>query len=471
MSHNIKFDVLTADLKCIQALLNSNLTTSQCLIDAYLSQIQKHDANLHAMIQLAPIDLLAKRASELDNERETGKLRGPLHGIPIIVKLIAAGAIILGKTNLSWSNDPRGSMMRSGWSAVGGQTMSAYVDKDKVDPTDGKDGHSSPSGSSSGSAVGVSAGYAPVAIGAETDGSLICPAGRAALYTIKPSIGVVSQDGIVPISSNFDSAGPMSKTVYDLAVVLDVISERDASNSFTSNLGGTMEDFSVATLDPNIWKFPDTFMRPVPEAVKQTLHDISNAYQVVKSKAKRFASNVPLTTIDKFDLDDKNSELLVTSVDMQSALNDYLKNLEESEVRSIRDIIDFNNQHADNELPGHHPRQDVLIEADEVQLSRETYQRHLAHLRKVCRDEGIDSILEHYGVDIIIGPADSFITSLATGSGYPIAGMPLSYLDFNGRPLGLAALAGKNQDALLIKFLSAWEATFPQRQPPPSLVE
>lgn len=117
--------------------------------------------------------------------------------------------------------------------------------------------------------MGVSAGYAPVSIGTETDGSLICPAGRAALYTIKPTIGLVPQDGIVPVSANFDSAGPMTKTVYDLAVLLDAISDRNGSDSFLSYLTGSWEDISVGTLDPEEWKFPDTFVKPVPSATKQ----------------------------------------------------------------------------------------------------------------------------------------------------------------------------------------------------------
>ncbi|GAW23606.1 hypothetical protein ANO14919_131800 [Xylariales sp. No.14919] len=505
MSPAVKFDVLTADLKTIEALLKNKQVTSRVLTATYLDQINKYDGYLHAMIQVAPVDLLMKRADQLDLERESGTLRGPLHGVPVIIKdsfathqdlglsttagslalvtsrtrkssrvvelLIAAGAIVIGKTNLSEFSNAKGSLMRSGWSAVGGQTMSAYVEKSMVDPDDGKDGHSNPSGSSSGSAVGVSAGYAPISIGAETDGSLICPAGRAALYTIKPSIGLVSQDGIIPISSLFDSAGPMTKTVYDLAAVLDVISERDGANSFTSSLGGRMEEFSVATLDPRIWMFPDELMKPVAGSKEQILHDIYNAYDIIKSKAKTFAPDVPLPTVDRFDLNGSNSKLVIMRADTKTELAAYLEDLDKSDVRSIREIIEFNERHADRELPDHHPKQDLLIEADELLLSDKDHQKHVAHLRQVCRDDGIDFILRKYGVDVIVGPADSSITSLATGSGYPIAAMPLSYLSFNGRPIGLAALAGKNQDATLVKFLSAWESTFPPRKPPSSLIE
>ncbi|KID60685.1 Amidase signature domain protein, partial [Metarhizium hybridum] len=359
--------------------------------------------------------------------------------------------------------------MPSGWSAVGGQTQSAYV-RGGLDPDDSKDGHSNPSGSSTGSAVAVSAGYAPVSIGAETDGSLILPAGRASLYTIKPGIGFVPQDGIVPISSHFDSAGPMAKTVYDLVVVLDAIRSNQGSKSLVHNITGSWEDISVGTLDPEVWKYPDTIVKPVTEATEQILRDINGAYDIIKGKAKRFAANVPLATPDSFELDGENSETVIIQTDLKTQLNSFLQDLNESKVRSLEDIISFNKQHADQELPTHHPRQDLFIEAQERHVSVQDYNRHLKHLENAARGDGVDHILQKYQVDVIIGPADSFLTSMATGSGYPIAGMPLSYLDFNGRAFGLAAIAGQNQEALLVKVLSAWEATFPPRKPPPMLV-
>lgn len=117
----------------------------------------------------------------------------------------------------------------------------------------------------------MSAGYAPASIGTETDGSLIVPAGRAALYTIKPTIGLVPQAGIVPISSHFDSAGPMTKSVYDLAILLDAISQKDSAFSFTSSLTGSWSDISVGALDPSKWIFPDSYIKPVPMASEQTV--------------------------------------------------------------------------------------------------------------------------------------------------------------------------------------------------------
>ncbi|KAK4446542.1 putative amidase [Podospora aff. communis PSN243] len=362
------------------------------------------------------LDLLT--ADRLDGGRKAGKLRGPLHGIPIIIKLLGNGSINVGKSNLSEFSNYRRDMLPSGWSAVGGQTQSAYV-RGGVDPNDIKDGHSSPSGSSSGSAVAVSASYAPWSIGTETDGSLICPAGRAALYTIKPTIGLVPQAGIVPVSRNFDSAD---------------------SISFMESLTGSWEDIAVAVLDPETWKFPDSFVKPVSTATEQILRDIRSAYAVIKSKAKSFVENAPFITTDAFDRDHHHNVLKaehVTEADLKKELEAYLQGLDEAKVRTLQDIIDFNKQYSEKALPPL-PAQ---------KLSEGEYERDLKHLTHVSRDLGIDRILKEFNVDVIIGPADSFITSLATGSGYPVAGMPLSYLDFNGRPLGLAALAGKGQDA------------------------
>ncbi|KAI1192490.1 putative glutamyl-tRNA amidotransferase subunit A [Nemania serpens] len=495
MPDTVALDVLTADVRTLQNLLQNGHITSHTLIDAYLNQIQKHNDVLRAVIETTPRELLLRRAQALDDERRAGIVRGPLHGIPILIKdniathpslglgtragslalvgskprknaaiLIDSGAIILGKTNLSvMLTCCSGVMLISGWSGVGGQVQSAYV-RGGIRYDDGKDGHSNPSGSSSGSAVAVSAGFSPISIGTETDGSLICPAGRASLYTIKPTIGLVPQDGIVPASLLFDTAGPMAKSVYDLAVLLDAISKPESP--FISHLNGSWEELSVATLDPYLWKFPDSYIKPVAEADNQIYSEIAAAYNTIKSKAKRFVENVPLTTVDAFEQNGENAELTILKADMKPLLNKFLQGyLVESKVRSLEDIIAFNKLHADEELP---PR--TSTDSHNPHLAAEDYGKTLEHLRNISRDQGIDRILEEYDVDVIIGPADSFITSLAAASGYPVAGMPLTYLNFNGRPLGLAALAGKNRDATLVKMMSAWEATFPKRKPPPDLV-
>ncbi|KAK4068612.1 uncharacterized protein Triagg1_7260 [Trichoderma aggressivum f. europaeum] len=240
----------------------------------------------------------------------------------VVAGLIASGAIVLGKANLSELSNSRGSMMPSGWSAVGGQAQSAYV-RGGLDPDNSKDGHSNPLGSSSGSAVGVSARYAPISAGTETDGSLLCPAGRAALYTIKPTIGLIPQHGIVPMSTNFDSAGPMTKTSHDLAVLLDVLASRSPSESYTKSLTGSWSGISVATLDYSKWRYPDSFIKPADGAEAQ----IANV--------DRFVDDIDLVTVDAFELEGKNTLDIITMSDMKRDLTAYLGNLGESEIRTI----------------------------------------------------------------------------------------------------------------------------------------
>ncbi|KAH0837170.1 hypothetical protein AYO21_04628 [Fonsecaea monophora] len=498
------FNPLTADLKELQDALDKGTLHSVDLVRLYTDHIQRHDGHLKAMIRFKPLQSVLRAAEILDTERSQGKIRGPLHGIPIVIKdnidthpdlgfqttagsyalvdswpeknakivdlLIAAGVIILGKTNLSELSNYKGENITSGYSAVGGQVKSAYV-RATSDPDDSKDSHGNPSGSSAGSAVAVSAGYSPFSIGTETDGSLVLPAGRAALYTIKPTISLVPQAGIVPISANFDSAGPMTKTPYDLAVLLDAIvdPERRPAKSYTSALTGSWSDISVATLDPEVWSLPESWLRPVESATRQMTTEIRQAYAKIETLAKSYAGNVPLIGPQAFQRNGQNSETVVTAADFVKAINAYLQTRVNSTVRSLGDLIDFNERHADLELTPDSPNQERLLRAYRQSLTEEEYDAHWNHLRQVARDRGIDHILDTYQVDVIMAPADSLLISYAACSGYPIATLPLSYLSYNGRPFGLSVLARANQEAVLIKVQSAWEATFGPRRPPGGL--
>ncbi|KAI9158329.1 putative amidase family protein [Paramyrothecium foliicola] len=492
-------DLLTADAKTLQHMLEAGTITSASLVAACLAQIRKHDDYLHAMIQTVPADMLEATAKKLDDERHAGVCPAsrcslyafsqtvsnniathpdtglrttagsfslwsskPKENAKLVDLLIASGAIILGEANLREFSNSRGSMMPSGWSAIGGQTQSAYV-RGGIDSDDSKDGQSNPSGSSSGSAVGVPAGYAPISIGTETDGSLLCPDGRAALYTIKPTVDLVPQHGIIPMSHNFDSAEPMTKTAYELAITLDVLASRAPSESYTSNLSGSWSGISVAFLDYSQWRYPDTFIKPM-DAERD-----SRSIRLGQTKVDKFFDDVDLITVDAFDLDGEDAYDIVTMSDMKRDLTTYLQGLEKSEMRIITDIIEYNKKHADKELPEHHPRQDTFIRCAKHNISRSDYDRMFNHVRNVARDKGVERVFRTHEVNVIIGPADGFISTMAATGGYPVAAMPLSYLDCNGRPFGLAALAGRHQEALLVQLMSAWEATFQARKPPPAL--
>ncbi|KAK0737091.1 amidase signature domain-containing protein [Apiosordaria backusii] len=441
--YQFSIDPLLADVKVLQDLLASGKATNLKIVNDYLQQIEKYDGYLHAVIQRARYVVLEAAATELDDERAYGKVRGPLHGIPILIKVCV----------LQEFSGARDYHMPSGWSALGGQTQSAYV-RGGLKRGDSSIGHSNPAGSSTGSAVGVSAGYAPIALGTEAEGSLIVSAGRAALYAMKPTIGRVSQKGVVPISRYFDSVGPMTKSVYDLAVLLDVLMERPVMFSFTKYLTRTWEAISVAVLDPKEWRYPPALITPVPGAEEQMDRELKMAYFKIAAEAKDFT----ILADTCLGVDVENTDL-----------NAYLEDLDWSEVRSLGDIIRFNIQHARMELPPDHPTQDRFARAEWQNLSSEGHAWYLKNLRRVSRDVIAEPVFNN-GIDVIIGPADGLLSTLAVVGGYPIAAMPLSYLEYNGRPFGAAAMAARGREDILIKVMSAWEATFPAaRQPPPEL--
>jgi amidase len=252
--------------------------------------------------------VLLNRANELDLEHANGTVRGSLHGIPILVKdnidtvselglpttcgslalvgsklrknaviierLLAAGAIILGKANRSEWDWYKSDLADSGWSAVGGQTQSAYV-RGGFRNDDSNGGHSNPGGFSSGSAVAIAAGFSPISVGTETMGSLMTPGDRAALYTIKPTIKLVLRDDIIPITHEADSAGPMTKSVQDLADLLDVLVDPSQTTvpkgGYRSAVTGSWGDIRIGVLEPEKWMFPHEIVKYEMEANDQML--------------------------------------------------------------------------------------------------------------------------------------------------------------------------------------------------------
>ncbi|KAL9471856.1 hypothetical protein ACSS6W_009797 [Trichoderma asperelloides] len=229
------------------------------------------------------------------------------------------------------------------------------------------------------------------------------------------------------------SAGPMAKTPYDIAAFLDILREDDTpgypAGGYTSVLLGSMSEFSVAAVDYTDWIFPPEYMAPEKSATAEMNRKFQDAYDILKLKARKLSENVPLIKPEAASIDGKSCKLMIMR----------------------------------------HSNQKILEQVADLNLTEAQYQEHLTKIRKLSRDEGIDYILDKYDTDVIIGRADCGLSSLASGSGYPIAGMPLGYLDINGRAFGLVALARKNQEATLIRFLSAWDDTFHPRKPPPML--
>ncbi|KAL6693352.1 amidase signature domain-containing protein [Trichoderma pleuroticola] len=457
-------DLLTATAEDLQQLLKAGELTSVELVDRCFAQIDKHDDYLRAVLQRNPQARTV--AATLDLERKNGHIRGPLHGIPILIKdniathpslgmnttggslamltsrpsksaevierILGAGMIIIGKTQLSELAGFKGSNIMPGWSALGGQTQSAYT-TGAVDLTDGVLGHSSPSGSSTGSAVGVSAGYSPLAIGTDTGGSLITPSTRAALYTLRPTMNLIPQDGLIPLSHLFDTVGPMAKSPADLANLLDVLATPKGSEQrkyHSQMMASDFRDFKIGFLSPEKWFFDSDLQRPVPEATAQINKDTQAAYAKMALTAKSF-KEVELVSIDAFEVNGRHS---------------------------FYDIQDYDNQ-------------DQLQDAATMTMSDEEHDFLLRHARKVGRDIGIDKTLKEYDVDLVIAPADSPVNLLVSAAGYPSATMPLSYLEYNGRPIGLVAFTTAGGEEMLLNFLCAYENTFPKRCPPSRLYQ
>ncbi|PKK54888.1 hypothetical protein CI102_381 [Trichoderma harzianum] len=497
-------DLLTATAEDLQQLLTTDELTSVELVDLCFAQMDRHDNYLRAVLQRNPQARTV--AAALDLERKNGHLRGPLHGIPILIKdnitthpslgMNTTGGslalltsrpsksaeiiervsrwtmIIIGNAQLSVSSN-----IMPGWSALGGQTQSVYT-TGVVDLTDRLLGHSSPSGSSTGSAVGVSAGYAPLAIGTDTGGSLITPSTRAALYTLRPTMNLIPQDGLIPLSQLFDTAGPMAKSPADLANLLDILATPKGreKNKFHSQMTAVdFRDFKIGFLSPEKWGFDSDLQRPVPEATAQINKDTQAAYAKMALTAKSF-KEVELVSIDAFEVNGRHSFYDFQAARFKPTFEAYLGTLEYSQVRSLDELIMFNQNHAEKALPpgkssfitqvSSYDNQDQLQNAATMTMSDEEHDFLLRHARKVGRDIGIDKTLKDYDVDLIIAPADSPVNLLVSAAGYPSATMPLSYLEYNGRPIGLVAFTTAGGEGMLLNFLRAYENTFPKRRPP-----
>ncbi|KAL2064596.1 hypothetical protein VTL71DRAFT_3733 [Oculimacula yallundae] len=492
-------NVLTATARDIQKELTAKRITSVEVIDKYLDQISQHNSYLRAVIAICPS--ARQQAEILDRERQNGKIRGPLHGVPVLLKdniathpelgmdttagilalagsrprqnadvvdkLIQAGAVILGKTQLSELNGFKGSKIMPGWSAIGGQAQSAYTSGD-VDLSDTGLGHTSPAGSSTGSAVAVSAGFSPVALGTDNGGSLITPSTRAALYALRPTSGLVPQSGVVPLSAIFDTVGPMAKSPADLADMLDVLVDPElvkSQGSYSVALTRTFGDIRIGVLNPEEWFFGPALQRLVPSATNQIISDTYTAYAKLKKLAKSF-KEVTLISPDALIVNQTDSFYDIQTARFKTTLGAYLQSLESSKVRTLDQLIGFNKDHASREMPTGYGNQDQLVAAAEFDMSEHEHDSLLRHARRVSRDLGIDKTLRDYEVDVIIAPADSCFNLLVSAAGYPSATMPLSYLAYNGRPIGLAVFSTADQERLLLQVLSAWEAISPQRRPP-----
>jgi len=491
------FELEEATITDLQDAMKSGKHTARSITEKYLARIEQIDKQgpaINSIIELNP-DALAI-ADALDKERKDKGVRGPLHGIPMLIKdnldtadkmmttagslallgsrplrdstvaqkLREAGAVILGKTNLSeWANI-RSNHSTSGWSGRGGQTKNPYaLDRN-------------PCGSSSGSGASVSANLCAAAIGTETDGSIVCPSTSNGLVGIKPTVGLVSRTGIVPISHSQDGAGPMCRTVRDAAIVLGAltgIDEQDAATSDSREHSYT--DYTQFLKEDGLRGARIGVVRKTfgfNEAVDKILED---ALEIMKKQGAVLVDPAPIETAGKFG----DSEFVVLLYELKADLNAYLARLgPNAPVKTLKEIIDFNERNREKEMP--YFGQDTFLKAEEKgPLTTQEYVDALAKNHQLARKEGIDATMDKNNLDALIGPSggpawitdhingDSFSggsSSAAAVAGYPNVTVPAGFI--HGLPVGISFFGRAWSEPVLIRLAYAFEQATKIRRPP-----
>jgi amidase len=480
-----------ATMDDIALALERRAVSSRELVEAYTARIGEQDRKLGAVIELNP-DAVAI-AEQRDAERAAGKLRGPLHGMPVMVKdnldtgdrmatsagslalaghraardshvvhrLRAAGAVILGKTNLSeWANF-RSTRSTSGWSSRGGQTRNPY------------DTARTPGGSSSGSAVAVAAGFCAGAIGTETDGSIVHPCSMNGLVGIKPTVGLVSRSGIVPIAASQDSAGPMTHTVADAALLLSAIAGTDPDDPATEVADRQRRDYRAA-LDPaglhgarlGVARAYCGYHERADRLLEEAIGELKKAGALV-------IDPIELPSVDEI----RPFERLVMETEFKHGLNAYLE-AADAGPRELGDVIAFNRAHAAKVMP-YFGQEIFEASLERGGLDEPAYLEALATARRLAGRDGIDAALARDRLDAIIAPTTTpawLIDWLcgdnkrggascpAAVAGYPHITVPMGWVDH--LPVGLSFFAGAFAESKLISIGFAFEQRTRHHRPP-----
>jgi amidase len=464
------------------------------LTEAYLARIAKLDAAIHSIIELNP-DALAI-ADLLDRERAAGRTRGLLHGIPIVIKdnidtadrmrtsagslaladnvakndahivrrLREAGVVLLGKTNLSeWANF-RSTHSTSGWSARGGLTRNPYaLDRNCC-------------GSSSGTGAAIAASLAAIGIGTETDGSIVCPSSSCGLVGLKPTVGLVSRTGIIPIAHSQDTAGPMARTVTDAAILLGAMTGADSLDAATAASRGHVQPGYTQFLDPN-------GLHGARIGVARQYFGFSDHVDRIMKDALDALTKLGATLVDPANLDHHNeygdSELEVLLYEFKADLNAYLAQAPaEVKTRTLADVIRFNEDHREKEMP--YFGQELFLQAQEKgPLTSPAYRKALAKNHRLSRTLGIDAVMKKHKLDALVAPTGGpvWTTDLVNGdhysggyssasavSGYPHITVPAG--NAFGLPVGLSFFAGPWSEPALLKYAFAFEQATNARKAP-----
>jgi amidase len=489
------FEHEEATVAGLRASMSSGELTSRSLTETYLARIEAIDPELRSVLEINPDAL--QIAERMDGERLAGRDRGPLHGVPVLVKdnidtadrmrttagslalgevtpardaflverMRDAGAVILGKANLSvWANF-RSERSTSGWSPRGGQCRNPYA------------ADRSPCGSSSGSAVAVSANLCAVAIGTETDGSIICPSSINGIVGVKPTLGLVSRSGVIPVAHSQDTAGPMARTVADAAALLSGLAGVDERDPATAD--ARVEPDYAAFVDPD-------GLRGARIGAARNLAGFNDRVDRLFDQALDAMRALGAEIVDPADVPHKDEledpEYEVLQYEFKTDIEAYLATLGPSQPhRTLADLIAFNNEHADEEMPFF--GQEVFEKAVEKgPLTEPAYMEALATCRRLARDEGLDAAFAEHRLDAIVAPSNqpAWLIDPANGdhyvggestpaaiAGYPNLTVPMGFA-FDV-PIGISFMGKPWTEGTLIRLASAFEhATTDRRSPAPS---
>jgi amidase len=495
-AHIVKDFVLDEEtIFSLKNKLESSEYTSEKLVELYLQRIVSIDKDgpaLNSVIELNPDAI--RIAQELDKEFKSGKVRGSLHGIPILIKdnidtadrmqttagalalvgniasedahivkqLRKAGAIILGKTNLSeWANF-RSTTSCSGWSSRGGQSKNPYI----LDHN--------PCGSSAGSGIAVSANLCTVAVGTETDGSVVCPSAVSGVVGIKPTIGLVSRSGIIPISSTQDTAGPMARTVTDAAILLGVLAGVDNKDAITVGSKQKKESDYLKFLDTKYLTGKRIGVEKKEQGTNQFLHALQKqSIDLIKSLGATVVEIDYLDTINELGA----AEFEVMQFEFKEGVNRYLQNAN-SNMKSLADVIEFNIKNEDKAMPFF--KQETLISSNKKgDLTDAKYKEALNNshykaiqiLDKVIGDNALDAICgltmgPACSIDTIYGDrwGDVFLTAPAAMSGFPHITIPCGKV--YDLPIGFSFFGKPYTEPELIGYAFAFEQASKSRVKP-----
>jgi amidase len=489
------FKLLEFDISHIQEGYQDGTYSIREVVQLYLDRIEELDKKgpeLNSIIQVNPDAI--RIAEELDREMRAGKKRGPLHGIPVVLKdnidthdkmpctagsralmnsyplqdsyvaiqLRKAGAVIIGKANLSeWANF-RGELSTSGWSGLGGQTKNPY----RLDRN--------PCGSSSGSGVAVSANLTVLAIGTETDGSIVCPSHANGIVGIKPTVGLISRSGIIPISSTQDTPGPMARTVRDAAICLGALAGIDSADSKAlASTGKYFTDYTPFLKKEGLaGKRIGIYTAPLGKNFKvDTL--FHNAIELMK---KQGVEVVELERVTGEDL--WQHELEVFLYEYKDGLNNYFRSLgPDAPIKNLQELIVFNR--SDSVELRYFNQQYLEMAQKKEGLDAAAYQQALSSLLRGAREEGIDRVMDEHNLDALVSPTgspawktdlingDSFqlgSSSPAAQAGYPNITVPMGFIE--GLPVGISFFGRAWSEPVLLEIAYAYELNTRHRRPP-----